>query len=310
MKPPKGVTLVSAKYVNEYKFLFTFSNGKENVTDFLPIINHGTMLLKFLDIAKFKKIIIDKERGDIFWGKDWDMCFHIESYYGVSAILPPKPKIYMKVGTNIVAAEHVEGYKIRITFSDGYVNVFDYTNLVMRNHGECIPYRPLSKFKKFHITRYKGSIGWGRADNMSLHTHELYYKTEFKSKTKKVGKRMVQDNDYIRLRDLPDNEPSDLCTWMYQNKLKCIEDFDDCLCVKKEHYDAWIAYKKEQKTMRRRDVILLRNIPKEHFEAFSEYMKGQTVIPFENGKTIGFHRHDYDKWLSWHNGKTDKPLMD
>lgn len=62
--------------------------------------------------------------------------------------------------------------------------------------------------------------------------------------------------------------------------------------------------------MRRKDVILLRNIPKEYFEAFSEYMKGQTVIPFENGKTIGFRRHDYDNWLAWQNGETKEPLMD
>ena len=92
MKPPKGVTVVSAKHVDEYKFLFTFSNSKKFVTDFLPIINHGTMLMPYLDISKFKKIIIDKENGDIRWGKNYDMCFHIEAYYGETSILPAKQK--------------------------------------------------------------------------------------------------------------------------------------------------------------------------------------------------------------------------
>ena len=60
MQPPKGVTLKSAKYLKEYLFLFTFSNGKESVVDFKPIISYGTSLLEYLDTAKFKKINIDK----------------------------------------------------------------------------------------------------------------------------------------------------------------------------------------------------------------------------------------------------------
>lgn len=92
MKPPKGVTLKSAKYINEYSFLFSFSNKKEFIVDFKPIIKHGTSLLKYLDYSKFKKIKIDKTHGDIYWGKDWDMCFHIDAIYGETKILPVKQK--------------------------------------------------------------------------------------------------------------------------------------------------------------------------------------------------------------------------
>lgn len=86
MKPSKGVTLVSAKYIEDYSFLFTFSDKKQSLVDFKPIITHGTSLLKYLDYSQFKKINIDKVRGDIYWGKDWDMCFHIEAYYGETQI--------------------------------------------------------------------------------------------------------------------------------------------------------------------------------------------------------------------------------
>lgn len=92
MKPPRGVKLVSAKYIKDYLFLFTFSNQKQSLVNFEPIITHGTSLLKYLDHSKFKKINIDKVRGDIYWGKDWDMCFHIEAYYGETKITPAKQR--------------------------------------------------------------------------------------------------------------------------------------------------------------------------------------------------------------------------
>jgi len=92
MKPPKRVNLISAKYFKDYKFLFKFNNGNESIVDFEPIISHGTSLLNYLDVSKFKKININKDTGDIYWGKNWDMCFHIEAYYNETAIIPIKQK--------------------------------------------------------------------------------------------------------------------------------------------------------------------------------------------------------------------------
>jgi len=91
MKPPKSVKLVSAIYFKDYKFLFTFTNQKQSIVDFKPIITHGTSLLGYLDISKFKDITINKETGDIHWGKDYDMCFHIEAYYNEKKIVPLFP---------------------------------------------------------------------------------------------------------------------------------------------------------------------------------------------------------------------------
>lgn len=96
MIPPKGVKLVSAEYVEDYKFKFTFSNKRESVVDFYPIITHGTSLRKFLNKEKFKKINIDKENGDIYWGKNWEMCFHISSYYFEIAVTPVRKLDYSK----------------------------------------------------------------------------------------------------------------------------------------------------------------------------------------------------------------------
>jgi hypothetical protein len=88
MKPPKGVILVSAKYAKDYKILFKFSNGKESLVDFKPIIKRDVYCKEFLDVTKFKKICIDKNKTDIYWGKDWNMCFHIETYYGEKKVIP------------------------------------------------------------------------------------------------------------------------------------------------------------------------------------------------------------------------------
>lgn len=146
----------------------------------------------------------------------------------------------MKAGITIKSAEYVGGYKISITFSDGHVNVFDYEKLVMRNSDECVPYRPLHKFKKFHVTSY-GSIGWGKSDYMILHTNYLYHKKEFKSIHKQVGKRMVKGKDYVVIRELPEKKGIALYHWMAYHKHKFVEDAEGVLCAKKEHYDLWIG---------------------------------------------------------------------
>jgi hypothetical protein len=90
MTPPEGVTLSSAKYFKEYKYVFEFSDGTESIVDFKPIISYGNSLRPFLDASEFKKMNVDKTGTDIYWGEDWDMCFQISTYYNETEILPSK----------------------------------------------------------------------------------------------------------------------------------------------------------------------------------------------------------------------------
>ncbi len=87
MKPPEGVVLLSAEYVENYKFRFTFSNKTQSLVDFESIILHGALLHKYLDISEFKIINIDKKTGDIDWGEG-EMVFRIEAYYNETEIAP------------------------------------------------------------------------------------------------------------------------------------------------------------------------------------------------------------------------------
>ena len=169
MKPPKGVTIKSAKYIKECAFLFTFSNGKESLVDFTPIITHGTSLLKFLDPTKFRKINIDKIRGDIWWGKEWDMCFHIESYYGETEVGP----IGKHRPLTVVAAEYVTGYKIIIMFSDGTWKSVDFEPFLFAyDRGDYNKYRKPATFKRFKIE--DGNIVWGKNWDLIFPIEQLY----------------------------------------------------------------------------------------------------------------------------------------
>ncbi len=84
----------------------------------------------------------------------------------------------MKRGITINSAEYIDGYKIKITFSDGKVNIFDYESIVMNDHEESIPYRDIKKFKKFNIINENTDIAWGENWDMILPIHTLYTKTK------------------------------------------------------------------------------------------------------------------------------------
>lgn len=91
MKAPKNIKLVKASYIGGCKYQFRFSNGIVQETDFEPIINYGESLKKFLDPKLFSKMKFN-EFGDIYWGKDRDMSFYIDQYYGESQIVPSNQK--------------------------------------------------------------------------------------------------------------------------------------------------------------------------------------------------------------------------
>jgi hypothetical protein len=80
----------------------------------------------------------------------------------------------METGIKIVSAEHAGGYKVRFTFSDGKVNVFDYAPLVEREHEESKPYRDIEKIKQFKVVGGGSELAWGDDWDMVLPLETIY----------------------------------------------------------------------------------------------------------------------------------------
>ena len=194
MKPPKNITLVNAEYAGEYKYKFTFSDKVVSVVNFKPIIFHGT-LRTFLDVDKFKKMRFEKDTGDIYWGKNWDMCFHIETYYGETEVRHKRNPFKAGVESNIriQTVKYLEGYKLKIVFTDGHTNIFDYKSIVTSGHEESKSYVNIENFKKFQIASRRTEIVWGKnEDDMMLPMEILYLQSRVNRISKKTQAKMEQ----------------------------------------------------------------------------------------------------------------------
>ncbi len=78
----------------------------------------------------------------------------------------------------IVQAEYVSGYKIRLTFKDGMVRVMDFEPFLRRAlNPDITKYRQLRRFKKFHL--HYGDLMWGDFD-MIFPITDLYHGTILK----------------------------------------------------------------------------------------------------------------------------------
>lgn len=70
------ISIISAKYLGDYKISFSFSDGVKTIIDFLPFLKaaKNPMTKKYLDENLFKNFTI--RYGDIMWN-DFEMCFPI-----------------------------------------------------------------------------------------------------------------------------------------------------------------------------------------------------------------------------------------
>jgi len=81
MKIPDNIDVTNAEYLSGYTIRVAFTDGKVNDVDFWtwlyrhPHPSHD----KFRNVSKFKKFKID--HGDIFWGRNREMCFPMGSLY-------------------------------------------------------------------------------------------------------------------------------------------------------------------------------------------------------------------------------------
>lgn len=75
------IRVTDALYLSGYKVLITFSDNTQQTVDFQEFLqNHPhPQFYQYLDLKKFRKFNI--QRGNIVWGKDWDLIFPVEELY-------------------------------------------------------------------------------------------------------------------------------------------------------------------------------------------------------------------------------------
>jgi len=76
----------------------------------------------------------------------------------------------------VVGAEYVSGYKIRLSFNDGLVRVMDFEPFLRKaKNPDTTKYRQLRNFMKFHL--HYGDLMWGDFEMMfpidDLHHGEI-----------------------------------------------------------------------------------------------------------------------------------------
>ncbi|MVM40838.1 DUF2442 domain-containing protein [Spirosoma sp. HMF3257] len=73
----RTVAVTEAEYAGEHRLQIRFSDGTSQVVDFGPFLqNHPhPQHDKYRRLVNFKRFRI--ERGNVVWGKDWDLIFPI-----------------------------------------------------------------------------------------------------------------------------------------------------------------------------------------------------------------------------------------
>jgi hypothetical protein len=77
----KNLLITFAKYIEGYKVLLTFNDGKTQIVNFEKLLKseRNPDYQKYLDIETFKTFKIDG--GNIVWGENWDYIFPISQLY-------------------------------------------------------------------------------------------------------------------------------------------------------------------------------------------------------------------------------------
>jgi hypothetical protein len=79
----------------------------------------------------------------------------------------------MKNYLNIVNAEYLNDYIVRLTFADNTVKDINFSNfLLTHSHPQYNRFRNLKNFRKFQLKN--GNIVWGKNADLCFHEEELY----------------------------------------------------------------------------------------------------------------------------------------
>lgn len=81
MPAKKTILVERATYLDGFRLLIAFTDGKEQEVDFADFINnnHKESLSRYKKPVNFKKFRI--EQGNVVWGKDWDLIFPVQELY-------------------------------------------------------------------------------------------------------------------------------------------------------------------------------------------------------------------------------------
>ena len=77
----RTLSVVKADYIDGHRLNITFSDDTSQTIDFGPfLVNHPhPQHDKYRIVSNFKRFKI--ERGNLVWGRDWDLIFPVEQLY-------------------------------------------------------------------------------------------------------------------------------------------------------------------------------------------------------------------------------------
>ena len=81
MRKSKSISIVSAQYIEGYKVRIMFSDNTWQAVDFEPFLfaHSRGYYDKYRKPTIFKRFKVEK--GNLVWGKDWDLIFPLDELY-------------------------------------------------------------------------------------------------------------------------------------------------------------------------------------------------------------------------------------
>lgn len=75
------LSIIRANYISGFKVLISFSNTKQKIIDFYPLLSKNLKgyYSKYLSLANFKKFIV--KNGNISWGDSEEVIFPVSFLY-------------------------------------------------------------------------------------------------------------------------------------------------------------------------------------------------------------------------------------
>lgn len=77
----ENITVVAARYLNDFSVAVSFSCGRTQLVNFLPLFEKYVTgdNLKYFAPERFKKFIV--KNGNIYWGNNEDVIFPVSAFF-------------------------------------------------------------------------------------------------------------------------------------------------------------------------------------------------------------------------------------